>query len=40
MAKQIGIGIQSFKDIIEKNCFYIDKTSFIKEWLENGEAGV
>ena len=23
--------------IVEKNCFYIDKTSFIKEWWENGD---
>ena len=35
MAKVVGIGIQSFDKIIEKNCFYIDKTSFIKEWWEN-----
>ena len=35
MAKQIGIGIHSFNEIIENNCFYIDKTPFIKEWWEN-----
>ena len=38
MAKQVAIGIQSFKEIREKDCFYIDKTLFIKEWWENGDA--
>ncbi len=31
----IGIGKQSFEDIIQSNCFYIDKTSLIKEWWES-----
>ena len=35
MAKIISIGDQSFESIREKNNFYIDKTSFIKEWWEN-----
>ena len=35
MAKQIGIGIHSFNEIIENSCFYIDKTPFIKECWEN-----
>ena len=35
MAKTVGIGIQEFGKIIEKNCFYVDKTSFIKEWWES-----
>ena len=30
-----GIGKQSFEDIIQSNCFYIDKTSLIKEWWES-----
>ena len=30
MKKVIGIGKQSFEDIIQSNCFYIDKTSLIK----------
>ena len=33
--KVIGIGKQSFEDIIQSNCFYIDKTSLIKEWWES-----
>ena len=35
MAKTVGIGIQEFAKIIEKNCFYVDKTPFIKEWWES-----
>ena len=34
MAKTVGIGIQSFSEVRERNCFYIDKTNFIKEWWE------
>ncbi len=32
--KTISIGNQSFSDIREKDCFYIDKTDFIREWWE------
>ncbi len=35
MARDIGIGIQSFEKLIAQNCFYIDKTDFIREWWEN-----
>ncbi len=35
MARTVGIGIQSFEKIIQNNCFYIDKTCFIREWWEN-----
>ena len=35
MAKVITIGNQSFESIRKDDCFYIDKTSFIKEWWEN-----
>ena len=39
MAKVISIGNQSFESIRAKdNCFYIDKTSFIKEWWENKDT--
>lgn len=34
MARTVGIGIQNFEKLIEDQCFYIDKTSFIKEWWE------
>ena len=35
MKKTVAIGIQDFAKLIEKNCFYVDKTSFIKEWWEH-----
>lgn len=38
MARVVGIGHQDFETIIQKNCFYIDKTRFIKEWWENNDA--
>ena len=38
MARNVAIGIQQYNEIIEKNYFYIDKTSFIKEWWENGDS--
>ena len=37
MKKKVGIGIQDFSKIIENECFYIDKTYFIKEWWESGD---
>ena len=37
MARTVGIGIQSFSKIRENNYFYVDKTSFIKEWWESGD---
>ena len=36
MARTIGIGIQDFGKIIKNNCFYVDKTDFIREWWESG----
>lgn len=33
----MGIGIQDFEKIIVRNCFYVDKTMFIKEWWENND---
>ena len=38
MSRTVAIGIQSFEEIIRKEFFYIDKTSFIKEWWENGDS--
>ena len=37
MANNVGIGIQDFLKLREQNHFYIDKTSFIKEWWESGD---
>ena len=38
MARTVAIGLQDFGDLIQKGYFYIDKTSFIKEWWENGDS--
>ncbi len=35
MARTVGIGIQDFGKVIENNCFYVDKTAFLKEWWES-----
>lgn len=38
MGKTISIGARSFEFIREKDCFFVDKTGFIKEWWENQDA--
>ena len=38
MARTIGIGHQDFGELIRNDYFYIDKTSFIKEWWESGDV--
>ena len=38
MSATVGIGIQSFEQIREGNYFYIDKSDFIREWWESGNA--
>ena len=35
MAKTVAIGIQDFESIRKEDVFYIDKTSFIKDWWES-----
>ncbi|MBO5154455.1 MAG: AAA family ATPase [Eubacterium sp.] len=37
MARNVAIGIQQFDTLIERNCFYVDKTDFIREWWESGD---
>ena len=37
MGKKIAIGIQGFNKLREGDYFYVDKTSFIKEWWESGD---
>ncbi len=34
----VAIGIQDFAELREQKSFYIDKTSFIKEWWESGDS--
>lgn len=38
MARVVGIGHQDFETLIQKKCFYVDKTNFIKEWWENNDV--
>lgn len=38
MARRVAIGVQDYASLIEKNCFYIDKTGFIKDWWESEDA--
>ena len=35
MARTVGVGYQDYRQLMEDNAFYIDKTLFIKEWWEN-----
>ena len=34
--KKIPIGVENFKEIITNNCYYVDKTKFIEEILNDG----
>ena len=36
--KGIAIGESDFKTIIEKNCYYFDKTQWIEEIIKDGAA--
>ncbi|MDE6686613.1 MAG: ATP-binding protein [Lachnospiraceae bacterium] len=38
MARMVGIGVQDFEEMIKKDHFYVDKTSFIKEWWERNDV--
>jgi len=35
MQKSIGIGIENFKKVINENCYYVDKTKYIEDILED-----
>ena len=35
MARTVSIGTQDFEKMIQRTCFYVDKTGFIKEWWES-----
>ncbi|MBQ3165370.1 MAG: AAA family ATPase [Lachnospiraceae bacterium] len=37
MARNVAIGIQDFEKIRKGNCFYVDKTHFIKEWWDSAD---
>ena len=36
--KKLAIGIDDFKKIIKEDCYYIDKTKFIEDILEDGSG--
>lgn len=38
MARTVAIGLQDFEQIIKNNCFYVDKTFFIREWWESRDG--
>lgn len=38
MLKNIGIGIDDFKEIIEKDCYFVDKSLFIKDIIDDKSA--
>ena len=38
MARNVAIGIQDFETVITKDCFYVDKTHFIREWWESEDS--
>lgn len=38
MARTVGIGHQNFETIRREGYFYVDKTSFIREWWESGDS--
>lgn len=35
MARTVGIGMQDFAKLVTNQCFYVDKTDFIREWWES-----
>ena len=34
MPRKIAVGKQNFSHLIQNNCFYVDKTKFIKDWWD------
>ena len=38
MARTVAIGHQDFEHVVINNYFYVDKTNFIREWWEKGDA--
>ena len=38
MARTVAIGHQDFEHVVTNNYFYVDKTNFIREWWEKGDA--
>ena len=36
--KRLAIGVDDFRKIIKEDCYYIDKTKFIEDILEDGSG--
>ena len=34
---RLPIGMQTFRELRERNCYYVDKTGFIRRLLEEGK---
>ena len=37
MPRRVAIGVQDFAKLIENNSFYVDKSSFIRDWWNSGD---
>ena len=37
MKREIGTGVQDFEKLRINNCFYIDKTDFIRDWWQGND---
>ena len=33
-ARQVALGVQNFVALRQRNCFYVDKTDFIRQWWQ------
>ncbi|MGN1356922.1 MAG: AAA family ATPase, partial [Succinivibrionaceae bacterium] len=40
MLKPIGIGTEFFHKLMENNCYYVDKTSFIRTIFQENQSDV
>ena len=38
MSVNVAIGVQDFSTLIENHYFYVDKTTFLKEWWDSGDS--
>ena len=38
MGRTVSIGAQDYAELIENNYFYVDKTSFIRDWWNGGDS--
>ena len=36
MKKTLPVGVENFPDVVRNNCYYVDKTAFIKALMTSG----